>query len=81
MHVQRKYGAWRFCVDYRKLNNVTHKDVFPLLRIKDCLTSLGRYWQIEDSAREKRVFTTPFDFFEFEKMPFRLCYAPVTFQG
>lgn len=27
--VQKKCEAWQFCVDYRKLNNVTHKDAFP----------------------------------------------------
>lgn len=38
--VQKKSGAWRFCVDYRKLNSVTRKDAFPLPRIEDSLTSL-----------------------------------------
>lgn len=38
--VQKKTGAWRFCVDYQKLNNVTKKDAFPLPRIEDSLTSL-----------------------------------------
>lgn len=40
--VQKKTGAWRFCVDYRKLNSVTKKDTFPLPRIEDSLTSLTR---------------------------------------
>lgn len=40
--VQNKCGAWQFCVDYRKLNNVTHKDAFPQPCIEDSLTSLNK---------------------------------------
>ena len=28
--VKKKGGTWRFCVDFRKLNDVTVKDSFPL---------------------------------------------------
>ena len=47
--VRKKEGSYRFCVDYRKLNSVTVKDSYPLLRIDDtidflvgasCLTTL-----------------------------------------
>lgn len=38
--VRKKDSSWRFCVDYRKLNAVTHKDAFPLPRIEETLTSL-----------------------------------------
>uniref|UniRef100_A0AAV2J7S8 Uncharacterized protein n=1 Tax=Knipowitschia caucasica TaxID=637954 RepID=A0AAV2J7S8_KNICA len=35
--VCNKDGTWRFCMDYRKLNAVTHKDAFPLPRIEETL--------------------------------------------
>lgn len=80
---QKKSGAWRFCVDYRRLNTVTKKDAFPLPRIEDSLTSLSRaawystldlasgYWQVQvdERDREKTAFTTPFGLFEWERMP------------
>ncbi len=38
--VRRTDGTIRFCVGYRKLNDVPHKDTYPLPRIDDILAAL-----------------------------------------
>ena len=38
---RKKYGTWRFCMDYRKLHSVTQKDVYPIPRVDDSLDALG----------------------------------------
>ncbi len=38
---KKKDRTWRFCVDFRKLNDVTVKDSFPSLQINDILDTLA----------------------------------------
>ncbi|UYV63051.1 hypothetical protein LAZ67_2002979 [Cordylochernes scorpioides] len=92
--VKKKNGSWRFCVDYRRLNKITKKDVYPLPRVDDALDNLSvaryyssmdlrtGYWQIEvdEHDREKTAFITPDGLYEFRVMPFGLCNAPATFE-
>lgn len=50
--VRKKDGKPRFCIDYRKLNAITKKDVYPLPRIAEVLDSLGnaKYFSTMDLA-------------------------------
>ena len=38
--VCKKNGDWRFCADFRALNEITVKDAYPLPRIDDSLDAL-----------------------------------------
>ena len=92
--VRKKDGAWRFCVDYHKLNDVTYCNAYPLPRIDATLDSLSGAtlfttldlasgcWQVEvDSAdKEKTTFLTSQGHFEFNVIPFGLTNTPATFQ-
>ena len=90
---KKKDGTLRFCIDYRKLNDMTKKDAYPLPRIEECLDALNGcqyfctmdlasgYWQVamDIDDVEKTAFTTHVGLYEWNVMPFGLCNAPATF--
>nr|GEW31656.1 hypothetical protein [Tanacetum cinerariifolium] len=86
--------GWRVCIDYRKLNESTRKDHFPLPFMDQMLERLAGnqyycfldgfsgYFQIPINPKdqEKNTFTCPYGTFSYRRMPFGLCNAPGTFQ-
>ena len=92
--VDKKDGSKRFCVDFRKLNQITKKNSYPLPVIDDILAILGKakyftsldlksgYWQVlmNKEEKEKTAFASHRGLFEFNGMPFGLSNAPAVFQ-
>nr|GEX12991.1 reverse transcriptase domain-containing protein [Tanacetum cinerariifolium] len=90
----RLVTEWRVCIDYRKLNEATRKDHFPLPFMDQMLERLARneyycfldgfsgYFQIPTDPydQEKTTFTCPYGTFTYRRMPFGLYNAPGTFQ-
>ncbi|RDY12051.1 hypothetical protein CR513_03202, partial [Mucuna pruriens] len=86
-------NSWRVRIDYRKLNQATCKDHFPLPFLDQVLEKLARkshycfldrysgYMQIHITPEDKHKtsFTCPFGTFAYTRMPFGLCNAPSTF--
>ena len=92
--VKQKNGDFRFCCDFRQLNEVTIKDAYQLPRIDESLSRLGEakiytsidlawaFWQIPvlKTDRQKTAFACELGLFEWRRMPFGVCNASATFQ-
>ena len=91
--IRKRDGTVRWCIDYRALNLVTVKDVYPLPLVDDCLDTLaGSVWfskldansayfqvRVKEEDRKKTAFITKYGLFEHVRMGFGLCGAPATF--
>nr|GEY37725.1 reverse transcriptase domain-containing protein [Tanacetum cinerariifolium] len=86
--------GWRISIDYRKLNEATLKNHFPLPFMDQMLERLAGneyycfldgfsgYFQIpiDPKDQEKTTFMCLYGLFSYRRMPFGLCNPPGTFQ-
>lgn len=92
--VPKPDGSVRVCIDFRKVNEVSRFDAYPMPVVPGLLQCLGQaqvlskldltkgYWQIPltPSSQEKTAFAAPQGLFHFTQMPFGLHRAAATFQ-
>nr|GEX54478.1 putative reverse transcriptase domain-containing protein [Tanacetum cinerariifolium] len=93
LFVKKKGGSFQLCIDYRKLNKLTVKFRYPLLKIDDLFDQLqgssvyskinlrSRYHQLRVREEDipKTAFRTRYGHYEFQVMPFGLTSAPAIF--
>ncbi|KAL0934971.1 reverse transcriptase domain protein [Colletotrichum truncatum] len=94
LFVPKKNGKLRLCVDYRKLNDITIKNCYPLPLISELRDLLhGAQWftaldlkgaynliRMKSGEEWKTAFRTRRGHYEYLVMPFGLTNAPATFQ-
>ncbi|XP_049387509.1 uncharacterized protein LOC125851820 [Solanum stenotomum] len=90
----RTVTGWRICMDYRKLNDTTRKDHYPVPFIDQMLDRMaGQEYNcflddylgynqiiIAPEDQENNTFACPYGMYACKRMPFGLCNAPATFQ-
>ena len=95
--VKKKSGDYRFAVDFRGLNKVTHPINFPITHFQDVVDCLGQakasiysvldmaqgFFQIplDPETKHKTGFVTHQGVWEFNRLPFGLMNSPMAFSA
>ncbi|KAI2654662.1 Retrovirus-related Pol polyprotein [Labeo rohita] len=91
--VPKPDGSLHFCNDFRRLNEVSEFNGYPMPRVDKLLDRLGKaryittldltkgYWQVplSESAKPKTAFSTPSGHWQYRTLTFGLHGAPATF--
>ena len=92
--IKKKQGDFRFCVDFRNINKIIKKDLYPLPRIDDTLESLegasifttldmkSSFHQIalDEDSRDITAFKTSSGSYRFKRSPQGLSTSPAAYQ-
>ena len=93
--VPKDDGGKRLCVDFRALHKITRTYVWPLHRVEDISTNLGKakfystldlrsgynHIALDKGSIKKTAFVATFGKYEYIKVPFVLAQAPAYFQN
>ena len=91
--IPKKDGQFRIVVDFRKLNNITIHDPFPMPSLRDLISTIGQnmifstvdllsgFHQImlDDESKPMTGFSTESGHYNYCRMPFGLKSSPTTF--
>ena len=94
LFVKKHDGTLRFCIDYRKLNEITRKDRYPIPLIEETLQRLSRAKiftkldirqafnriRMDPASEEYTTFRTRYGMYKSKVLPFGLCNGPATYQ-
>ena len=92
--IRKKDGSVRLCIDYRRLNSITKRPIYPMPSMRELFDTLAGakyfssldlsmgYYQVKMNADDmsKTAFTSKSGQYIFRRMPMGLCGATATFQ-
>src|SRR5438477_8489681 len=94
LFVKKPNGSLQFCIDYQKLNAITHRDQYPLPLIDETLAHLSQakifmkldicqafHWiHIDPDSEDLTMFQTHYRSYKCKVLPFGLTNGLATFQ-